>query len=184
MRKYQLLPLLTATLILAACSVAPPYEKPQVSTPAQFKEARVPLTGEQGSQWQTAQPAEAAQRGQWWQVFNDATLDGLEDQALTANQNLQAAVARLAQSRALFKDERANRTPQISAGISPGHQRVSPDAQRTENGSEQTLWRAQAQISYEADLFGRVSSLINAAQADAEQSAALLRTVQDRKSVV
>ena len=178
MRKYQLLPLLTATLLLAACSVAPPYEKPQVSTPQQFKEARVALTGEQGSQWQTAQPSEAVQRGQWWQVFNDTTLDELEDQALTANQNLQAAVARLAQSRALFKDERANRTPQISAGISPGHQRVSPDSQRTENGSEQTLWRAQAQISYEADLFGRVSSLINAAQADAEQSAALLRSVQ------
>ncbi|MFJ5445538.1 efflux transporter outer membrane subunit [Methylobacillus methanolivorans] len=177
MKPTKTLSLLTATLLLAACSVAPVYEKPQVETPAQFKEASTHATGEQSSQWKTAEPTELNHRGQWWQVFNDLTLDNLEDEALAANQNLQAATARLAQSRALFKDERSNRYPQLSGGISPGHQRVSPDAQRTENGSEQTLWRAQAQFAYEADLFGRVSSLVNAAQADAEQSAALLRSI-------
>lgn len=178
MKKFQLLSLLTATLILAACSVAPRYEKPQVAVPQQFKEAPGSLEGEQGSQWQTAQPSEVADRGLWWQVFNDAALNDLEEQALLDNQNLQAAIARLAQSRALLKDERSARTPQISAGMSPTLQRVSPDSQRAESGSEQTLWRAQAQISYEADLFGRVSSLVDAAQADAEQSAALLQSVQ------
>jgi multidrug efflux system outer membrane protein len=39
------------------------------------------------------------------------------------------------------------------------------------------LWRAQASVSYEADLFGRVASSVQAATADAQQSAALYRSV-------
>ena len=41
-----------------------------------------------------------------------------------------------------------------------------------------TLWRAQSTVSYEADLFGRVSSNVSAARADSQQSEALFRSVQ------
>ncbi len=40
------------------------------------------------------------------------------------------------------------------------------------------MWRAQANISYEADLFGRVASTVRAAHADTQQSEALFRSVQ------
>src|SRR3546814_15943436 len=59
--------------------------------------------------WQTAQPAEQALRGQWWKLFGDDTLNALEDQAQQANQNLQAAAARLKQARALLGDARSER---------------------------------------------------------------------------
>jgi multidrug efflux system outer membrane protein len=42
----------------------------------------------------------------------------------------------------------------------------------------QTLWRAQATASYEADLFGRVSESVNAAVADQAQQEALFHSVQ------
>jgi multidrug efflux system outer membrane protein len=49
------------------------------------------------------------------------------------------------------------------------------------NGSRpdaQTVWRAQANISYEVDLFGRVASTVRAAHANTQQSEALFRSVQ------
>src|SRR5690606_40820106 len=40
-----------------------------------------------------------------------------------------------------------------------------------------TAWRAQAGISYEADLVGRVASHLDAASADAQQAQALYQSV-------
>ena len=42
--------------------------------------------------------------------------------------------------------------------------------------SAQTLWRAQANVSYELDLFGRVASSVNAATADLQQQEALYQS--------
>jgi multidrug efflux system outer membrane protein len=40
------------------------------------------------------------------------------------------------------------------------------------------LWRGQLNFSYEADLFGRVSSAVDAAGADAQKNAALFHSLQ------
>ncbi|MGD7278332.1 RND transporter, partial [Ralstonia pseudosolanacearum] len=85
---------LAAALFLAACSLAPTYEKPDVGTPTAFKEAAqgadAPLAaGEQGK-WKTAEPSMPAD-GAWWKLFNDATLDSLEAQAGEASPTLAAA---------------------------------------------------------------------------------------------
>ncbi|WP_124080414.1 efflux transporter outer membrane subunit [Pigmentiphaga humi] len=168
---------LLLTLILAGCSVAPVYDKPAVDTPAAYKEA----APEADPRWKTARPAEALARGQWWTVFGDAELDRLEDRALAANQNLKAAAARLAQARAMLGSARAERYPELNAGFGPSRQRPSPASRGLPDdapSSATTLWRAQATVSYEADLFGRIASGVDAASAQAEQSEALFRSVQ------
>ena len=38
------------------------------------------------------------------------------------------------------------------------------------------VWRGQATVAYEVDLFGRVSTVANAARFDAEQNAALFQS--------
>lgn len=169
--------LLTAA-ILAGCSLTPEYERPAAPMTAAFKEA---LPADQAGQWKTAEPAESVLRGEWWKVFNDATLDALERQAADANQNLKAAAARLAQARALQREARAGLFPEVTANFGPTRQRASPASQGLpDNGpaTSSTLWRGQLGVSYEADLFGRVSSTANAATAEAQQSEALLRSVQ------
>lgn len=169
---------------LAACSSAPVYQKPEVAAPLHFKEeAAVPaaVAGDAATRWQPAQPAAHEPRGQWWQVFGDPVLDDLETQALAANQNLKAAAARLKQARALQQVTGADRFPTLDAGFGPTRQRVSPASLGLSQGSDvpaQTLWRAQAGVSYEADLFGRVADSLAAAKADTQQSEALLRSVQ------
>jgi multidrug efflux system outer membrane protein len=170
--------LLAALLMLAGCSVTPTYQRPAVATSPAFKEAAATTTA---SDWKPAQPAEQAARGEWWKIFNDEHLNALESEALLANQDLKAAAARLNQSRALRQDARSGLFPQIDAGIGPTRQRVSPASQglaADANTSPTTLWRAQANVSYEADLFGRVAATVDAATADAQRSEALFQSVR------
>ncbi|OZI71918.1 efflux transporter outer membrane subunit [Bordetella genomosp. 12] len=168
--------LLAALLVLAGCAVGPDYQRPASAIPAHYKEASTAPA----SQWQAAQPAEDALRGPWWQVFGDPGLDALQEEAQAANQDLKAAAARLQQARALQRDARADAFPKVDAGLGPTRQRASPASQGLADdgpAASTTLWRAQASVAYEADLFGRVARNVDAATADAQQSEALYRSV-------
>ena len=179
--------LAASLLIVAGCSLAPTYERPAVNTPEAFKETAPSLqtkdaTATDGAPaWKVGQPSEAISRGEWWAVFDDAQLNDLERKALDANQSLKAAAARLQESRSIQQTVRAGVFPTIGAGFGPTREKLSPASQfEPDNASvpSQTLWRAQASASYEVDLFGRVSDSVRAATADAQQSEALLRSVQ------
>ncbi len=163
--------LLASLLLLAGCSVAPIYDKPQIATPAAFKEA-APVD----AHWKPAEPADSTTRGDWWQVFGDPVLDRLEQDAIAANPDLLAAAARLGQARALEQSARAARYPQVGVGFGPTRQRPSPASQGLEADADTrttTLWRGQATIAYEVDLFGRLANAEEAARLDAERRAAL-----------
>jgi len=55
------------SLFLSGCgSLAPKYEVPAVDTPVAFKEGK--------GAWVTAAPADALQRGPWWELFDDPVL--------------------------------------------------------------------------------------------------------------
>ena len=163
--------LLGSLLLLAGCWVAPVYDKPGIATPAAFKEA-APVD----ANWKPAEPADSAARGEWWQVFGDPVLDRLEQDAIAANPDLLAAAARLGQARALEQSARAARFPQVGVGFGPTRQRPSPASQGLEADADTrstTLWRGQATIAYEVDLFGRLASAEEAARLDTERRAAL-----------
>ncbi|MBV8628399.1 MAG: efflux transporter outer membrane subunit [Paraburkholderia sp.] len=167
-------------MLLAACSVEPTYKRPDAPVPAAFKEAPVIAAKDAGT-WMPAQPADDAHRGEWWTVFNDPVLNDLEKQAAAANQDLKAAAARVQQSRALQQSARSALFPSLDAGFGPTREGLSSASQFQPQGSgpvTTTLWRAQGTVSYEADLFGQVSSNVNAAKADAQQSEALFLSVQ------
>lgn len=145
------------TLALSACAVAP------VQNPATV-EAHAEYLG----RWQPAEPADLQQPSPWWKVFNDPALLQLEAVALNANPDVAIAMARLKQARALTARSEAARFPTVDAGIGPTRQRgAGADA------TAQTLWRAQASVAYEADIFGRVSSGVDAEHADANRQQAL-----------
>src|SRR5882762_6174061 len=91
---------LSAAGALAACSLAPVYEKPPTAPPPDaYKEA---------ADWKPAQPADTQPRGAWWSVFRDSELDSREGQVSASNQNLKAAFARLEQARAQMRFQRAS----------------------------------------------------------------------------
>ncbi len=158
--------LLITLVVLAGCSFAPRLEQPAVETAPQFKE----LTPEERGRWKTAQPAEAQPRGEWWRVFGDAKLTALEEQAIAANQSLRMAAARVAQARALVGVVNAERSPRVDAGFGPS--RIKPSGQ-----PPATVWRGLIGVSYEVDLFGRVSDGVAAARSDYEGLQAAFQSV-------
>lgn len=175
-KQIWLLSSLMGSLLLAGCSLAPQYKPANVATPLKFKEA-MPLT-EDGN-WKLAQPSDAQSRGEWWLVFNDAELNKLEQQAIVGNQNLKSAAANIQASRALRSVAQAERLPNIGVGFGPTRQKLSPASQRLDSNAQnatQTLWRAQTNVSYEFDLFGRISSSVNAATADVQQQEILYQS--------
>jgi len=163
--------------LLAGCSLAPKFERPESETPVQFKE----LTPAERGSWKTAQPAEEQPRGEWWRAFHDPALDQLEADAIAANQTLKAAAARVSQARALVGVAKADRIPQVDAGFGPSRAKPSGTSLGLPPGTEVapfTTWRGILTVSYEVDLFGRISDNINAARSDYEGSEARFRSVQ------
>src|SRR5471032_3257115 len=159
--------LLAVLLVLAGCSMAPTYNKPDVDAPGAYKEA--------------AQPSEQIARGEWWTVFDDAALSELEQRALKANQSLKAAVARVQEARAFQQSARAGLFPTLDAGVGAQRGRPSRISEGLPDGAPlpiQNTYTAGLTASYEVDLFGRVADSVKAAGAQAQQSDALLRSVQ------
>ncbi|WP_413196335.1 efflux transporter outer membrane subunit [Pararobbsia alpina] len=174
--------LLAALLAVAGCSLTPKYETPDLGLPTAFKETPTqgPGSPEDTGTWKTATPSEALSRGEWWTVFGDPALNDLETQAVAANQNVAAAAARLKEARGLQQAARSGFFPKLDAGFGPTREQASAASLLEPDGTnvpEQTIWRAQASVSYEVDLFGRVAATANASKDEAQQSAALYRSV-------
>jgi multidrug efflux system outer membrane protein len=170
---------LLAALLLTACA-APVFRQPALDTPLAFKEAAPVLTAADGSRWAPARPAEQQPRGEWWLAFQDPGLTELVDEASKNNASLAVAAARVKQARAIAGIAQAERMPQVGLGV--GAQRARPSA--LESGLPQgsalaprTSYSASLSASYEVDLFGRVSSSVEAARQDAGASEASYRSV-------
>ena len=125
--------LLASLLVVAGCSVAPTYQRPDVTTPTSFKEAptksapAVTDAAPAAGNWKPAQPAEEIARGEWWKIFNDETLNKLELRIPPGQPgSSSAAAARLGQARALEKNARAGLFPQVGVGFGPTRQQQSP----------------------------------------------------------
>ena len=115
-----------STTLLAACTVGPNYQAP-----------RVPIA----PQWR-AKSAAVQSPKQWWQAFNDTTLNQLEDQAAQDNLTIEHALARVDQARAALGDADAAQRPQVQSGASLAR-------------SQQTLNSGTGQLSRYVPSLGR-----------------------------
>jgi multidrug efflux system outer membrane protein len=154
-------------VLLAGCATSLPTvdaDKLPPEPPAEFKE-----------KWTLAAPAEAQPRGEWWKAFNDPVLDGLIERANQGNSSVRVAAARLAQARALVRATDADRSLQAGVGASARRARgiVGGDA-----GPARSVFIAGADLSYEVDLFGRLSHASEAALRDAESREGLLQSAR------
>jgi len=172
---------LGSTLLAAAllgctvgCTVGPRYKRPT---------AQVPDTWKGEGPWQTAAPKDAIPKGAWWNIFNDAQLDQLEQQLLQANQSLEAARDRLSEARSQARIASSAYFPTLSAD--PSGQRERLGANRPLSGSTvplsdvtQNVFSVPFSISYELDLFGSVRRGLEAANASLQETAANLENTR------
>lgn len=155
---------------LSGCMVGPNYHVPATLAPPAYKEP-APASA-------VAVPAGDA----WWKVFNDATLDDLEQQAIAANPDIQIAIAHVDQADAVRRSVHSSQLPTVTAGASAGRTRVAQ--QRPLNGS--TGGRASTfndfqvplVLNYEIDAWGRIRRMVQSATATQQATEADLRFVR------
>ncbi len=165
---------MAALLIVAGCEVGPKYQKPTAQIPAQWSM--------QGP-WQLAAPSDGIPKGTWWSLFNTTELNALEQQAVAANQSVEAARARLNQARAFARVQSSQLFPQTS--VAPSAERQLYSGNRPTLGSTvlptpdtEYTFAIPFNINYEADLFGQVRRSLESANAQLQASAADLENVQ------
>jgi NodT family efflux transporter outer membrane factor (OMF) lipoprotein len=171
MRRPSSIAALALSCAISACSFAPPYKVPTSPPP--------PPVYQENGDWKTAQPEDGAAKGAWWEIFDDAQLTALEEQARDANQDIKAAFARLQEARADTRIARADLFPSISATASATRQRISPNsptfiAGKPTEGNDFVL---EGDLSYEIDLWGRIRNEVAAARANQQASAADLGAI-------
>jgi len=159
---FRLTTLALATSLAAGCAVGPAYQRPGTPEPAAFKEAEG---------WVAAAPADALERGPWWQLFGDPVLDGLAASVDVSNQNVALAVANYAQARALVQQQRAALFP--SLGLNLGADRSGVRGQGAD-----TSYRLNLGGSWEPDVWGRLRAGVTSAQAGLDASAADLASAR------
>ncbi len=99
---------------LTGCTVGPKYARPSAAAAPAYKEL-TPENFKDTDGWKQAQPNDGTLKGNWWEIFNDAQLNALEEQVNVSNQNIAAAAANFLAARALVRQTRAQYYPTISA---------------------------------------------------------------------
>jgi NodT family efflux transporter outer membrane factor (OMF) lipoprotein len=154
--------------------VGPDYSRPSVETPLAFKQGGVRedsaayVASRKG--WRPARPNDGAERGDWWRVFKDPTLDRLIRLVDVDNQNLRVSVAAYRQARAFVAQAQAALYPTVIGAPSITRSRTA--------GNERTSVSIQGQANWELDLFGRIRRDIESEVATAQASAADLAAVR------
>lgn len=175
-RPLCLLPLSLA-LLLGGCMVGPDYHRPQVATPAQWKE----LPG-----WTQADPSAAAgPKGEWWTGFQDPLLDELEPLVAVSNQTVAQSYANYQEALAEVRVARASLFPTLGVTGSATRERASTSttsglssgfgsggARIVNSGS------LEANVSWTIDFWGQVRRQIEEQSATAQASEATLANAQ------
>jgi NodT family efflux transporter outer membrane factor (OMF) lipoprotein len=177
-----------AALTLGGCMVGPRYHRPDATPqppPPAYKES--PAQVQDPGPWKVAEPKDAMLRGKWWEIYNDAELNSLEDQLNINNQNIKQFFENLMAARALVAQARSQLYPTI--GINPSISRSQSSGNlgnstpttgtggtggtvTTTAGRQSSLFSLPADVSWAPDLWGRIRSQIHAAQYNAQVSAA------------
>jgi NodT family efflux transporter outer membrane factor (OMF) lipoprotein len=159
------------TLLLGACSLAPPLKTPVVPTGDVYKEL---------GPWTQAEPADRLPRDSWWTLYGNAELDELEKQLIAGNPTLAAAFANYAEARALADQARAGLYPTLGLNASAERNRESINAP-LRGPTTPTYYNANTlggSVSYELDLWGQIRNEVAAAKASAAASAADLENAR------
>jgi NodT family efflux transporter outer membrane factor (OMF) lipoprotein len=135
----------------------------------------------ENTNWHVAQPADTAQRGEWWTIFGDAELNVLEPEIAENNQNLKAADARFREARALIRFNHASLFPTVGVAPSAGGVRESSNQPyfnvNNHNGNGVGVIELPVDLNYEIDVWGRVRRTVSAAREEAQASAGDRQTV-------
>jgi multidrug efflux system outer membrane protein len=154
MTRFAALILTAAAVVVTGCTVGPDYTRPSVETPEKW---RIDAT-----------EASDLADGAWWQQFQDPVLDELVQTAVRENLDVRIAAARVDQFLGALDATRSQLFPQVGYGVDASRAQASTVGQPPlPPGADPyfSLYQASLGTAWQADLFGRVRRLSEAAQA-------------------
>jgi NodT family efflux transporter outer membrane factor (OMF) lipoprotein len=161
-------------LVLTGCTVGPQFERPTPATPSVWH-----TTPGDGTSEVTHDDIDST----WWTSFKDPVLNGLVQQLVHQNLDLQSASERVIEAQAARRVTASAGMPQVGASVAETHDRVSSRGadtliSRPPNAPlEYDDWSAGLSASWELDLFGRVRRSVEAADAGTEEAVEARRGV-------
>ncbi|MDD0843490.1 efflux transporter outer membrane subunit [Pseudomonas sp. Gutcm_11s] len=142
---------LLLALILAGCSMAPTYERPEAPVAQNWSGP-------------AAQPGAAASNLDWQSFIVDSELRELVNVALDNNRSLRQTLLDIEQARAQYRIQRSDRVPGLSGAANGNRQRLPADLSNSGSSAVSSSYQVGLALpEYELDLFGRVKSLTDAA---------------------
>jgi NodT family efflux transporter outer membrane factor (OMF) lipoprotein len=191
-RTWLALAILGATA-LSACTMGPDFQSPNWTSPASWfagpKEAVRPPRSVP-----VAEPVDV----DWWTLFHDPVLTGLERRVAEENLDVQAAGIRFTESRAQLALAQAPQLPTLNGNASYTRQQASnngvfvviPNAAGANGASGNTvggvqgrgvkpfdIWQGGFDASWEVDFWGRVRRSVESATASSEAANEAKRSV-------
>ena len=172
-KQYQLKAITTVILsglLVSGCTtLGPEYKRPAVESPEAWR-------------WKTAEPKDHVPKGEWWKMFNDESLNELQQAAAEGNLDLQAAYQRVEQARITARVSRADFYPSLNGGLNWARYRTSANAPSPVPfpipSFTQSQWTVPFDLSYEVDLWGKVKRSFDSAQQLAISTEAARRNLQ------
>lgn len=150
-RALRLSAVAAAAVIVSACTLVPKYERPEAPVASEFPGKELSQEGQAVSE--TVLP-------EWQDFVTEPKLRTLIAQALTNNRDLRVAALNIEKAQAQYRVERSDLAPTLGLGVNGNRTRVgdnAPITQQYQGGLMVSTW--------EIDLFGRIRSLSQAAQA-------------------
>ena len=158
-------------LIAAGCATAPLEDHPA-------------LGGDVPAAWTARDDTGGRPALAWWTDFGDPALDDVVEAALRQNYDLQAAASRLEQALADSRVAGADLQPQLQVGLNGSQRKQNfigfpiPGAEDRVLSTVFTNYGVSLDLTWEADLWGRLRAGARAALADLQSRAADLRAAQ------
>ena len=153
-----IVPLLLATLAIAACKVTNPYRRPsQITGSGLYRDTTIT---------DTATIADVP----WKQFFTDTILQRLIEEGVRNNLDIGIAVARIHEAEANFRQSKEAFLPSLNAGANASVQTAGTTTSRT--------YEAYLSSSWQVDIWGKLRSTRRAQLASLLQSDAFRRDVQ------
>ena len=160
--KKALLPLIAILVIaLSSCSVGPDFQKPQIDTLQTYRFDSLKV--------------DSIANVDWWNLFNDELIDTLVVTALVQNMDLNIAIARIEEARAVLTFTGADRYPKLDVQAGAARGNFTSGLMLQETGSN---FSVSVPVSWELDFWGKFRRATEAARADLLASEYSLRTVQ------
>lgn len=154
---------------LGCAPVGPNNVVPSMELPASFSSG--------GTTWKRQSPNTLPTPKSWWKLYHDPTLTSLVERSLAYNQDLTAAAARLRQARQISIATRTLYFPNVIIGGNADRSKIRLKGGNT-GSSVSSNFSVPIDLSYEIDVWGKVSRQIESAQASEQATAESLNAMR------